>query len=75
MKKQITIKYWWKCKRLQKIPKKLQEALEDTAIEQIIYGWQEGARSGELADKVYMDIPNTKTPADGFSCYGRFYIK
>lgn len=57
MKRQIMIKYWWKCEKLKEIPQKLQETLEELAEDRIFYMMEDGCTSGELIADV--NIPET----------------
>lgn len=76
MQKQITITYWWECDKIKgDFPIQLQEALNESAEFRISEMMKEGFTSGELIDNIMLDIPNKKTPNDGWECKGWWEAK
>lgn len=72
----FSVSYWWRCESfLGGIPKKLAEALDETAQERATKMIKEGYQSGELVDCVGMTIDGTETPEDGFECRGWWKLK
>ena len=71
MQRQKTISYNWSCSQIKgEIPEPLALALEESAEDRIFEMMKEGYISGELLDNVNIDIPNMKTPEDGWECKG-----
>jgi hypothetical protein len=67
MEKQIIINYWWECAKIKgEIPESLICTLKDSAFGRISETMKEGYTSGELCEIIFDDIPNRKTPKDGW---------
>lgn len=75
MKRNISIKYWWKCAGFKKVPKKFEEELHERAMEHIYFMMVDGYTSGELNEHIYIDLPGCETPNNGYECHGWFEIK
>lgn len=76
MSRVVLIDYYWRCQSFKKgIPNELAEALDESAMERILEMMAEGYVSGELNDNVNLDIPNRKTPEDGWECSGWWNLK
>jgi hypothetical protein len=71
MEKQIIINYWWECAKIKgEIPESLICTLKDSAFGRISETMKEGYTSGELCENIFDDIPNRKTPKDGWEFHG-----
>ena len=63
-----------KCDKFKKIPKALKKVLDRAAYERITDMMSVGDISGEWSGNFYIDVPNHKTPEDGWEFDGGFEI-